>query len=51
MLAQADARAFAEIHLYHHHTAGVAALGEALGNAAQSSPLLALANRMVQRQA
>lgn len=51
MLAQADAYGSAATQLHNHHRAGIAALGEALGSAASSSPLLALASRMLQRQA
>lgn len=51
LLAQADAQTVVETHLHTHHAAAVAALTEALGEAAHMSPLLALANRLVQRQA
>ena len=51
LLAQADAQTVVETHLHTHHAAAVAALVEALGDAAHTSPLLALANRLVQRQA
>jgi geranylgeranyl diphosphate synthase type I len=49
LLAQADARSFAEDALRAHHKAAVACLAEALGRTTQQSMLFALAHRLLQR--
>lgn len=50
LLAAADAHSFAEEEVGKHHRQGLAALGDALGNRALSSPLGALADQLLQRQ-
>ncbi len=50
LLAAANAQSFAEEQVEKHHQHGLAALGEALGSAAPSSPLGALADQLLQRQ-
>ena len=51
LLEEAGARSFAEGELMSVHRAGVRALEEALGVQAGSSPLMALADELLQRQA
>lgn len=50
LLAAAQAQPFAEEKVAHHHQQGLAALEEALGSSALSSPLGALAEQLLQRQ-
>lgn len=51
LLAEAGAREFAEAQVHAHHQQGVAALGQALGGDALTSPLGALAEELLSRQA
>ncbi|MCB0097850.1 MAG: polyprenyl synthetase family protein, partial [Caldilineaceae bacterium] len=50
LLAETDARQFAQEQFDHHHHVGIAALHDALGDRAASSALLALANSLLHRE-
>ena len=50
LLATANAQSFAEEQVKKHHQHGLAALEDALGSSALSSPLGALAEQLLQRQ-
>ena len=50
LLEEVDARRWSEEKLHHFHSEGMKALSDALGDQADSSLLLALANELLQRQ-